>query len=100
MRDGEVWLLNCHIAPYDHADAHANHDPERERKVLLHRHQIRRLIGKTERAGFTLIPLRIYMKNERVKVELALARGRKIHDNKEAIKKKIAEREIRRAVQR
>ncbi|MBP7149278.1 MAG: SsrA-binding protein SmpB [Acidobacteria bacterium] len=99
VKDGEVWLIGLHIAPYSHASAD-NHDPERTRKVLLHRHEIRRLIGKTERAGFTLIPLRVYASGPWIKVELALARGRARHEKKESLRKKIEEREMREAVRR
>jgi SsrA-binding protein len=95
VRDGQVWLLRAHIGPYQNATE--NHEPERPRKVLLHAHQIRRLIGKTERAGFTLVPLRVYLKGPWIKIELALARGRAKHQKKEEIKKRIQEREMRQA---
>jgi SsrA-binding protein len=98
VKDGEVWLYRCHIAPYDHASE--NHELERPRKVLLHDHQIRRLIGKTERAGFTLVPLRVYLRGPWVKVELALARGKARHEKRETIKKKIQEREMRQSAAR
>ena len=94
VQNGEVWLIGLHIAPYTHA-YHDNHEPERKRKVLLHRHEIRRLFGKTERSGFTLIPLRIYAKGTRIKVELALAKGKAKSEKKEDLKKKIQEREMR-----
>ncbi|UCF68269.1 MAG: SsrA-binding protein SmpB [Acidobacteriota bacterium] len=98
LENGEIWLLNCHISPYTHASAAANHDPERRRKVLLHAHEIRRLIGKTERAGYTLIPLRVYLKGPWIKIELALARGRARHEHKEELKKRIQQREIQQAL--
>ncbi|GAB4223062.1 MAG: hypothetical protein Kow0062_22300 [Acidobacteriota bacterium] len=98
VRNGEVWLHRCHIGPYSHAKE--NHEPERPRKLLLHAWQIRRLIGKTERAGYTLIPLRVYLKGPWIKLELALARGRERHQRKEEIKRRIVERELRRAAAR
>ncbi|MDH3284475.1 MAG: SsrA-binding protein SmpB [Acidobacteriota bacterium] len=98
VEGGELWLFNCHISPYSHASEKLNHDPERRRKLLLKRHELRRLIGKTERSGFTLVPLRVLLKGPWIKVELALARGRTRHDKKEQLKKKIQEREIAQAL--
>ncbi|MEK6251900.1 MAG: SsrA-binding protein SmpB [Actinomycetota bacterium] len=92
---GEVWLRNLHIAPYAPA-SHQNHDPERPRKLLLHRHQIERLIGKIQQRGLTLIPTRIYFKGSHAKVELALARGKEGRDRR----REIAERDMRREVER
>jgi SsrA-binding protein len=97
LRDGQVWLMKCHISPYTHAPAEA-HELERPRRLLLHAHQIRRLIGKTQRSGFTLIPLRVYLKGAWVKVEIALARGRAKHEKRDVIKKKIHDREIKQAM--
>ncbi len=96
VRDGELWLYGMHISPYDKA-SYFNHDPLRPRKLLLHRKEINRLMGKVQERGLTLIPLKIYI-NDRgwAKVELALARGRKLHDKR----KKIIEREIRRELER
>ncbi len=94
IKDGEAWLIGLHIAPYTHA-YHDNHEPERRRKVLLHKHEIRRLLGKTERAGFTLVPLRVYTKGTRIKVELALAKGKAKGERKDDLKKKVQEREMR-----
>ncbi len=96
VRDGELWLYGMHISPYDKA-SFFNHDPLRPRKLLLHRKEINRLMGKVQERGLTLIPLKIYI-NDRgwAKVELALARGRKLHDKR----KKIIEREIRRELER
>lgn len=96
VENDEVFLYNCHIAPYSHGNI-ANHDPLRRRKLLLHKEEIRRLIGKTEQKGFSLIPLRIYLKKGIVKVELALAKGKKEYDKREDIKRKESEREIERA---
>jgi SsrA-binding protein len=95
LRNGEVWLLHCHISPYSHGNLF-NHDPMRERKLLLHRDEIRRLDRRRKTAGLTLVPLRLYLKKGRVKVELAVARGKKLHDKREAIKKRDQDREIRR----
>jgi SsrA-binding protein len=92
---GEVWLRNLHIAPYAPA-SDQNHDPERPRKLLLHRHQIERLIGKTQQRGLTLIPTRIYFKGSHAKVELALARGKEGRDRR----REIADRDMRREVER
>lgn len=94
VKDGEMWLVGMHIAPYSHA-SRDDHDPERRRKVLLHRRQIRRLLGKTERAGYTLIPLRVYLKGTRIKVELGLGRGKARSEKKEELKRRVSERELR-----
>jgi SsrA-binding protein len=91
VRSDEAWLLGCHISPYSHG-TDANHDPERDRKLLLHRREIARLTGKVAERGLTLVPLRLYFKGGRVKVELGLARGKKLHDKRSAIR----EREVRR----
>lgn len=98
LKAGEVWLVGCHIGPYEHAIPEMNHDPERPRKVLLRQSEIRRLTGKVERAGFTLVPLRMYLKGPWIKLELALARGRAKHEKKEVLKKRIQEREVRQAL--
>ena len=97
IRDGQLWLMKCHISPYTHAPAEA-HELERPRRLLLHGHQIRRLIGKTQRSGYTLVPLRVYLKGAWIKIEIALARGRAKHEKRDAIKKKIDEREIKQAL--
>ncbi|MBI4507436.1 MAG: SsrA-binding protein SmpB [Chloroflexi bacterium] len=97
--DGELWLYNCHIAAYDPASRYG-HDPERPRRLLLHRAEIRRLSGKVQERGFTLVPLRLYFKRSRVKVALALAKGRKVYDRREAIARREAEREMERALRR
>lgn len=96
VEDNELFLYNCHIAPYSHGNI-ANHDPLRARRLLLHKEEIRRLIGKTEQKGFSLIPLRLYLKKGLVKVELALAKGKKEYDKREDIKRKESDREIERA---
>jgi SsrA-binding protein len=92
---GEVWLRNLHIPPYEPA-SRENHEPERPRKLLLHRAEIERLVGKTAEKGLTLIPLRIYFKGSRAKVELALARGKEGRDRR----REIADRDLRREVER
>jgi SsrA-binding protein len=92
-RDGELYLLSVHISPYTHA-THENHDPERPRKLLLHAREIRRLIGKITERGLTLVPTRMYFKNGRLKVEIALARGKKQHDRRAAAKERDQKREI------
>lgn len=94
---GEVWLYNVHINPYSHR-GYADHDPRRRRKLLLHREQIRKLIGKTTERGLTLVPTRLYFKNGRVKVALALARGKQAHDKRETIRRREVDRETRAAV--
>jgi SsrA-binding protein len=97
IKDHEVFLLSCHISPYSHGNI-MNHDPLRTRKLLLHRKEINRLWGKTAMRGFTLIPLKIYFKGPVVKVEIALARGKKLFEKRETIKEKDARREIARAI--
>ena len=98
LKEGQAWLVGCHISPYEHASPAANHDPERRRKLLLHAHELRRLTGKVERSGFTLVPLRVYLKGSWIKVEIALARGRAKHEKREQLKKKIQQREVEQAL--
>lgn len=95
VREDEVWLYGVHISPYSHGNIN-NHEPERDRKLLLHRNEIRRLIGKTKETGLTLVPLQLYFKNGKVKVELALAKGRKQYDKRQAIAKRDSDRELAR----
>jgi len=97
VKSGEVWLLNCHISPYSHG-TYANHDPLRTRKLLLNRSEIRKLIGRTTEKGLTLVPLRLYLKNGRLKCELALAKGRKLHDKREVSRLKTIDKEARQAI--
>lgn len=99
VRDGEVWLRNVHIPEYD-LGTWTNHEPRRARKLLLHRDEISRLIGKTREAGFTLVPLSLYFKDGYAKVELALARGKKAYDKRRSIAEKEAKREAERAMAR
>jgi SsrA-binding protein len=96
IKDNEVWLLNCHISPYSHGNIY-NHDPLRERKLLLHREQIRRLIGKVRERGYTLVPTRMYLKKGRIKVEVALAKGKREYDKRETERRREAEKEARQA---
>jgi SsrA-binding protein len=98
IKDGEVWLHNVHVSPHSSASQVFNHEPRRNRKLLMHRDEIRRLIGKVEQKGLTLIPLKMYLKNGRVKVSLGLCRGKKLHDKREDLKRKQAKREIERAL--
>ena len=91
--NNEAWLIGCHISPYHHG-SDANHDPERKRKLLLHRREIGRLLGKVAERGLTLIPLRLYFKNGRAKVELGLARGKKLHDKRATIRERDERREM------
>jgi SsrA-binding protein len=95
--DGEVWLRNAHIPPYEPA-ARENHEPERARKLLLHRREIERLIGKTQQKGLTLVPLRIYFKGPHAKLELALARGKEQRDRRRELRDRDQQREIDRAL--
>ncbi len=95
IEDGEVWLRGAHIPPYDPA-SRENHDPDRDRKLLLHRHEIERLTARAQRKGLTLIPTRIYFKGRRAKVELALARGKEQRDRR----REIRDRDVRREVER
>jgi SsrA-binding protein len=97
IKDGEPMLSNCHISPYSHGNRQ-NHDPVRTRKLLLHHQEIRKLIGKTQEKGLTLIPLRVYLKRGRVKVELGLARGKKEYDKRETERRKEVDRETRAAM--
>jgi len=94
--DGEVWLRNMYIAPYE--PAREGHDPERPRKLLLHRREIERLIGKTAEKGFTLVPTRVYFSGSRAKVELAVARGKDLYDKRRSIKDREQKREMQRAL--
>lgn len=98
VKDGEVFLYHCHISPYSHGNI-ANHDPIRVRKLLLHKKEINKLLGKTQQKGLTLIPLRIYFsKRGHAKVELGLAKGKKLYDRRDSIKAREAGREVERAI--
>ena len=95
--DGEVFLCNVHISPYSHT-GYAGHEPLRQRKLLLHREEIRKLIGRTVEKGMTLVPLRMYFKNGHVKVAIGLAKGKKEYDKRETIKRREEDRETRAAI--
>ena len=97
VKDGEVYLLNLHISPYEQGNVF-NHDPTRTRKLLLHRREIRRMIGAVERQGLTLVPLELYFKHGKAKVALALAKGKQAHDKRDDLRKKDDEREMARAL--
>ena len=97
LEDGEVWLYNVHINAYSHR-GYSDHEPTRRRKLLLHRAEIRKLIGKTVEKGMTLVPTRLYFQNGYVKVAISLAKGKKAHDKRETIKRRETDRETRAAV--
>ncbi len=99
VKDGELWLINAHIGPYDHGNIF-NHEPLRTRKLLVHRNELNKLIGKTHQKGLTLIPTRLYFRNGRVKVELALAKGKQTWDKRETDRRKTADKEAREAIAR
>ena len=99
IRDGELWLINTHIAPYKQA-SQQNHEPRRDRKLLLHRREINRLTGKLQEKGLTLVPLQLYLKNSRAKIELGLARGKKLHDKRQAMRERDDRRQMTRALGR
>lgn len=98
-RDGELWLENAHIAIYEHGNRY-NHDPMRSRKLLLHRREINQLLKKVATKGMTLVPLKLYLKGGRAKIELGLCRGKKLYDKREAIAERDAKREIERTVRK
>jgi SsrA-binding protein len=100
IRNGEAWLLNVHISPYQKATDFFNHDPRRTRRLLLHKKEIRKLIGKVEQEGLTLVPLKMYFKRGFVKVTLALGKGKKLHDKRESLKERQDKRDMARAMKR
>ncbi len=97
VRDGQVWLIGAHIAPYEQASL-GSHDPDRDRKLLLHRKEIASLIGKVKERGLTLVPTQLYFKNGRAKIELALAKGKEQRDKRRDLAKRDADRQIERAL--
>lgn len=99
IQNGELWLLNCHISPYDHG-SYTNHAATRTRKLLVHQEELRKLIGQTQQKGLTLIPTRMYFKNGRVKIEMAIARGKQQWDKRETERRRTADREAREAIAR
>ena len=94
IKDGEVWLENCHISAYSHATS-GSHEPVRPRKLLLHRREIRKLLGKTAQRGYTIVPLSVYFKDGKAKVEIALARGRRLYNKREVARRRTIDREVR-----
>jgi SsrA-binding protein len=97
VRNGEVWLMNCHINPYEYGN-YMNHESLRNRKLLLHAREIRKLIGKVEEKGLTLIPTKMYLKNGKIKCEIAIAKGKKLYDKRETEKIKDATREAQKVM--
>ncbi len=97
---GEAWLMNVHISPLSNVGQAFNHEPRRKRRLLLHKKEISRLIGKTEQKGLTLVPTKLYVKRGWMKVEIALARGKKLHDKREAVKERQDKRDMQRAMKR
>lgn len=95
VKGSEIYLVNCHISPYPHA-YYGNHEPERERKLLLKKQEIKKLLGKVTEQGYTLIPLKIYFKNGKAKVEIALAKGKKIYDRRKDIQARDMKRDLER----
>jgi len=98
IRKGEAWLHNVHISPHETASQHFNHEPLRTRKLLMHKQEIRKLMGKVDQQGLTLVPLKMYLKRGWAKVTLALVRGKKLHDKRDDLKQKQAKREIARVM--
>ena len=98
IRDGELWLIGCRINPLRTASTHVLPEPDRTRKLLMHRAEIRRLIGKVEQRGYTLVPLNLHYKGGHVKVDLALAKGKAQHDKRDSIKEREGKREVERAL--
>jgi SsrA-binding protein len=100
IRNGEAWLINVHISPYDASSQYFNHDPRRTRKLLLNRKEISKLIGQVEQKGLTLVPLKMYFKGSWVKISIGLGRGKKLHDKRETLKRRQDEREMARMLKR
>lgn len=98
IRKGEAWLHNVHISPHETASQHFNHEPRRTRKLLMHKQEIRKLMGKVDQQGLTLVPLKMYLKRGWAKVTIALVRGKKLHDKRDDLKQKQAKREIARVM--
>ncbi|HZK49256.1 MAG TPA: SsrA-binding protein SmpB [Thermoleophilia bacterium] len=95
VKENELWLIGVHISPYEQGNVF-NHDPLRNRKLLVHRHELKRLVGKIQRAGYTLVPTKMYFKDGRAKVEVALAKGKATYDKRQDLAKKDAQRDIER----
>ena len=99
VKDGELWLLNAHIGAYEHG-SYANHAPLRTRKLLVHKDQLRKLLGKSQQKGYTLVPTRMYFKNGKIKCEIALAKGKQSWDKRETERRRTADKEAREAIVR
>ncbi len=99
VKDGELWLINAHIGPYEHGNIF-NHEPLRTRKLLVHKNELHKLLGKSQQKGLTLIPTRLYFRNGRVKVEIAVAKGKQNWDKRETERRKTADKEAREAIAR
>ena len=97
VREGEAWLVDCHISPYGQGNIF-NHAPTRPRKLLLHKDEIKRLLGRTQEKGFTLVPLKMYFSKGKAKVEMGLGKGKKLHDRREELKERAASRDVERAL--
>lgn len=95
--NGEAWLYNCHISPYEQGNRY-NHEAERVRKLLLHKKEILKMLGKIKKEGYAIVPLELFFQNGWAKIEIALAKGKKLHDKRDAIKEKVQKRDIQRAV--
>ena len=100
IRNGEAWLSNVHISPYETSGRYFNHEPRRNRKLLLHRKEINKLVGLLEQKGLTLIPLKIYLKGDWIKISLGVSRGKKLHDKRETVKRREDERDMARVLKR
>ncbi|WP_017307246.1 SsrA-binding protein SmpB [Spirulina subsalsa] len=100
IRNGEAWLINVHISPYQESSDYFNHDPRRTRKLLMKRKEINKLVGKLEQKGLTLVPLKMYFKRGWVKLVLGLGRGKKLHDKRETTKQRQDQRDMQRALKR
>lgn len=99
FRNGEAYVMNMHISPYDNA-GYAVQNPDRERKLLLHQQEIKQLMAKVEQKGLTVVPLKMYLKHDKIKLEIALARGRKFHDQREELKRRAESRDVERELAR
>jgi len=100
LQNGEVWLMNVHISPYEKSSQFFNHEPRRRRRLLMHNWEIRKLIGQVEQKGLTLVPLKMYLKGSWVKLTLGLGKGKKLHDKRETLKRRQDDRDIARAMKR
>lgn len=97
LQKGEAWLIDCHISPYT-SGSYSNHDPLRDRRLLMHRQELDKLAGRVEEKGFTLVPIRVYLKKNLIKFEIALAKGKKIYDHRETSRQRTIDRETQQAI--